>query len=119
MLVLALAAQAREQSGSHSDSGSRSESSSRSDSSSRGEAATAPRSMAQAASPAQDNLSRTRAMDVDALQQELLSRQKRRDVLREALRMQSDDGPAAARQMSLQERLELRQQLRQQQEWNK
>jgi hypothetical protein len=50
---------------------------------------------------------------------EQAQRQKRRDALRETLRVQSEEPPTALRQMSLQERLELRQQLRQQQEWLK
>ena len=67
-----------------------------------------------------DSATRSRAgSDADAAQQEILSRQKRRDVLREALRGQVEESPAAMRQMSLQERMELRQQLRQQQEWLK
>ncbi len=52
-------------------------------------------------------------------QQDQRDRQRRRDVLREALRVQAEAVPATARQMSVQERLELRQQLRQQQEWMK
>ena len=57
--------------------------------------------------------------ETDAAQAELANRQKRRDVLRDALRTQSEDAPATMRQMSLQQRQELRQQLRQQQEWLK
>lgn len=66
---------------------------------------------------------RTRsAQDMDTQQQaELLQRQKRRDDLRETLRVQGEEAaannPSTARQLSAQERIELRQQLRQQQEW--
>jgi hypothetical protein len=49
----------------------------------------------------------------------MLSRQKRREVLREALRLPPEGVPTTARQLSLQERTELREQLRQQQEWLK
>jgi hypothetical protein len=40
--------------------------------------------------------------------------QKRRDVLRQATRLQMEEAPTAARQLSAQERAELRQQLQQQ-----
>ena len=114
LLAMALGAQAREQSGSHSEGGGRSDASSRSESSSRSDSAS------HMPFQSQDTSARLRAVsDADALQTDLLDRQKRRDVLRETLRSQPEAAPGAARQMSLQERTELRQQLRQQQDWYK
>jgi hypothetical protein len=56
----------------------------------------------------------------DVQQLELAQRQKRRDVLREALLVPVADTPVPARQLSPQEKAELRQQLQQQQrEWLK
>jgi hypothetical protein len=61
---------------------------------------------------------RSRALAEADTQQELLLRQKRRDDLRETLRVQGEEVGTTntARQLSAQERMELRQQLRQQQE---
>ena len=114
LLSLVLGAQAREQSQTPSQSQSRSDV--RSESPARSEAG--PRS--DTVHALQDSSAKARSQsDADALLQEQLLRQKRRDVLREALRAQAGESPAALRQMSLQERMELRQQLRQQQEWLK
>lgn len=94
-------AQARDPLGAHSDASSR------------------PESAARVAQP-QGASNRVRVMsDAEVIQMDQLDRQKRRDVLREALRSQPEEAPATVRQMSLQERTELRQQLRQQQEWLK
>lgn len=57
---------------------------------------------------------RTDADTASALAEQM--RQRRRDILREAVRVQSDESPGGMRQLSLQERIELRQQLRQQQQ---
>jgi hypothetical protein len=108
MLALVLGVQARDQSGSRADPGARADSASRVEGGSHAQFQT------------QDASSRVRPVsDAEALQLEQMNRQKRRDVLREALRSQPEEASAAARQMSLQEKTELRQQLRQQQEWLK
>ena len=51
--------------------------------------------------------------DATAITDEMARKQKRRDVLREALKVPVEDTPATARQMSAQEKAALRQQLRQ------
>jgi hypothetical protein len=62
----------------------------------------------------------TAVAEPDAQQLEQVKRQKRRDVLREALQVPVADAPVASRQLSPQEKAELRQQLQQQQrEWLK
>ena len=102
LLSLVLGAQAREQSVPRGDSGSRSE------------------PVSHSALQAQDGSFRERTgREVDAAQLDQLNRQKRRDVLREALRAQPEEATGTVRQMSLQQKTELRQQLRQQQEWLK
>jgi hypothetical protein len=103
-MTMALGAQARDQGPSRSES--HASESRASDSSRQG---------------GQDNAARGRSdMDSSTVTMvEEANRQKRRDVLREALRGQAEEAPATMRQMSLQERMELRQQLRQQQEWLK
>lgn len=77
---------------------------------------TAPPANAQPARGAMEGRGRT-VSDADIQQQELLLRQKRRDDLRSILRVQSEEGSTSTRQLSAQEKMELRQQLRQQQEW--
>jgi len=47
-------------------------------------------------------------------QEDLLAQQRRREVLRQATRAQRDDVPIPTRQLTTQERIELRQQLQQQ-----
>lgn len=112
LLVLVMNVQAREQSAARSESSSRSESASH--------APSPHQSPSQSQTQTQELSAHGRyAQDADALQAEQLNRQRRRDILREALRLQQEESPATSRQMSLQERTELRQQLRQQQEWLK
>lgn len=114
LLVLVMNVQAREQSAARSESSSRSESASHAPSPHQSP------SQSQSQSQTQELSAHGRyAQDADALQAEQLNRQRRRDILREALRLQQEESPATSRQMSLQEKTELRQQLRQQQEWLK
>ena len=54
------------------------------------------------------------AQDGDGHAAELAQREQRRVVLREALKLPVEDAPATARQLTAQQRSELRQQLRQQ-----
>jgi hypothetical protein len=56
----------------------------------------------------------SRLADTDTTQEDLLVQQKRREVLRQATRERLDDASAPTRQLTTQERAELRQQLQQQ-----
>lgn len=108
LMALALCVQARDQSpGSASHSGDGRSSDSRSDTSSRSDSQ---RNVSQDSTPGM----RTDADTASTLAEQM--RQRRRDILREAVRVQSDESPGGMRQLSLQERIELRQQLRQQQQ---
>ena len=60
-----------------------------------------------------------RALPDELLLLDARERQRRREVLRESLREQAEGKPATVRQMSVQEKAALRQQLRQQEEWMK
>lgn len=107
LLALALGAQAREPS--EQRAGERPGSSSRSEP--RNEVRNQDRQLPGASAPP--------TQDADALLLDPRERQRRRDVLREALRAQNDTAPSSVRQLSAPERAALRQQLRQQQEWMK